>query len=748
VPRFIEEYNQKDFGEKLSGFQNIQDSKLEADLERLKKNYLLFNYISQEEATYFLKKNQNDRKEGINILTSTDDSGMKAKQLEDIDKLLKDLCRKLEPEIKKNKTESIKQSPYERLLKKELNFDKENPFTDHKTLDMTLQAYLEETETLKILIKTFKPSEYQKYLSQKDLTELAENETFLSYLILKPILDLDLVKNTFPKLQKLKDEQISYYILNDLFLKCSELESYNQDLELIREFLEKPLNEQQSNLENFLNSISDTQIRERVDKEAFIQKYTELKSLRQTASKGDAALNKLIDLRNQLLKHSQADSHPEAVDDSCPLCGFDWSSESSLISEFEKITKKLKDQQSDLAQQLGSRTRQLNEEYINPLTEHLGTYKDKKPIDEELLKTLREDATLSKFNEEILNDFSDLKWDLKKIYSNDYKKLNEDIKSFREKIYQKNNYSNETYKLLQSLQGESFKEALKKINALIKRSYLSESFGIKYQITQISDLIPDLHVFKQKLTDIKSLLEDASKEIIIENHSVTGDLIRNFDKFFDKNIDDFQSVISEQITSKENYLSYQASQLKTGIHQKLSDRQNKINKIKEQIKYLGDIYFEQTKKFKAALIQDLKIPFHIFSARILQNYNQGMGIFLVNDEDKIVFSSINRKDHDVTRKLSSGQLAVTSIAFFLSMNKVYRNFNLLNLLAIDDPIQDLDAINIHTFIELLRHEFAGEYQLLIATHDDMNARYMKYKLEKYVKNQEVKQINVQDLFFN
>jgi N-acetylmuramic acid 6-phosphate etherase len=28
-----------------------------------------------------------------------------------------------------------------------------------------------------------------------------------------------------------------------------------------------------------------------------------------------------------------------------------------------------------------------------------------------------------KFNEEILNDFSDLKWDLKKIYSNDYKKF-------------------------------------------------------------------------------------------------------------------------------------------------------------------------------------------------------------------------------------------------------------------------------------------------------------------------------------
>lgn len=600
--------------------------------------------------------------------------------------------------------------------------------------------------------------EYKKYLSRESLNQLAENKSFLEYLILKPILDLDLIKNIFPLLKNLQDQEIFFYLLDKLFTDIDKFKAYNNDLQCIWKFLEMSSDDRFKELEEFLNSISDIRIKNLIDKEAFVQAYTRLKSLREMVSKGDAAVNKLINLRKQLLIEFEANPPKDMTNDSCPLCGFDWSSQSSLTDEFEKINELLESQQSDLAKQLESSEKNLKENYIDPLIQYLEEYtKEKKLIEEKILNILEVDITrtesiqgnvLNKLDKEILSGFTDLQWDSEIFYKNSYDDLVEDAASFKESLYQIYNYSDEVYKLTQSLRGLSFNPELAKVKTLIGNLYLAESFEKDFQIIQISDLQSNLQIFNQKFESIKSLLEKKSKEIVIENESLSEILINSFDNFFQKNADEFNAMTLEQILDKENYLRYHCSQFKEGISSKLLERQRKIQRIQKEVNILLKIYSEQTKKFKASLIQDLKIPFHIFSARILQNYNQGMGIFIFSDQDKIVFSNINSKDHDVTRKLSSGQLAVTSIAFFLTMNKVYGNFNLLNLLAIDDPIQDLDAINIHTFIELLRHEFADKYQLLIATHNDMNAQYMKYKLEKYVKNQEVKQINVQDLFFN
>ena len=58
----------------------------------------------------------------------------------------------------------------------------------------------------------------------------------------------------------------------------------------------------------------------------------------------------------------------------------------------------------------------------------------------------------------------------------------------------------------------------------------------------------------------------------------------------------------------------------------------------------------------------------------------------------------------------------------------------------------MDALNIHSFIELIKYEFANDYQLIFSTHNDMNAIYMKYKIENLYEKS-VKVINVQKKFF-
>ena len=149
------------------------------------------------------------------------------------------------------------------------------------------------------------------------------------------------------------------------------------------------------------------------------------------------------------------------------------------------------------------------------------------------------------------------------------------------------------------------------------------------------------------------------------------------------------------------------------------------------------------------MVEKIKIPFFIYTAKILQNYQQGMGIFLWTKEnsDAIRFLTDNSSDHDAMHHLSSGQLAVVSLAFYLAINKTYNVSESLKFLAIDDPIQEMDVLNIHSFIELMRHEFINDYQLIFSTHIDSHALYLKYKFEK-MKDDSVQMINVQDQFYS
>ena len=126
-----------------------------------------------------------------------------------------------------------------------------------------------------------------------------------------------------------------------------------------------------------------------------------------------------------------------------------------------------------------------------------------------------------------------------------------------------------------------------------------------------------------------------------------------------------------------------------------------------------------------------------------------MGVFLSTKEnsDSIRFLTDPSSDHDAIHHLSSGQLAVISLAFSMAINKTYNISKNLKFLVIDDPIQEMDALNIYSFVELMRHEFIGEYQLIFSTHSDMSALYMKYKFEK-ITDHVVSMINVQDELFN
>ena len=114
----------------------------------------------------------------------------------------------------------------------------------------------------------------------------------------------------------------------------------------------------------------------------------------------------------------------------------------------------------------------------------------------------------------------------------------------------------------------------------------------------------------------------------------------------------------------------------------------------------------------------------------MQDSYYGRGVFLnykvsPSGISRILFVSGNSEnDVDVLLNMSSGQLISVAIAFLLSLNKLYDRSQFL---AIDDPVQTIDDINLWGLIETLRHEFSDKF-LLLSTHEDDSAALIRYKL--------------------
>ena len=76
--------------------------------------------------------------------------------------------------------------------------------------------------------------------------------------------------------------------------------------------------------------------------------------------------------------------------------------------------------------------------------------------------------------------------------------------------------------------------------------------------------------------------------------------------------------------------------------------------------------------------------------------------------------------------LSSSQLNVLAVSTFLSLNLAIETLP-LQVVAMDDPLQSLDTVNLLGLSDLLRRVRASR-QVLVSTHDDRLADLLSRKL--------------------
>lgn len=261
----------------------------------------------------------------------------------------------------------------------------------------------------------------------------------------------------------------------------------------------------------------------------------------------------------------------------------------------------------------------------------------------------------------------------------------------------------------------------------IEKEFEIIDFDFKEYLNDIlsSESVIDIEKITPKLNSLK---------VEIELDGIESYYKEFFAQYFENKFALLSSMEIENLIQKENYLKYKYSLLQNetlGTKKlELLNKEGKFNNAKtleDNLKNLNSTYKKSLKEYQKKVIKDIEIIFHIYSGRIMQDFQGGLGLFIYSDKDGIRFQTNPSKSFDAVFSMSSGQLSALIISFTLALHKKYSQNKII---LIDDPVQTMDEINIAGFIELLRNEFYSN-QLIISTHEDMASAFMRYKFKNY-----------------
>lgn len=250
---------------------------------------------------------------------------------------------------------------------------------------------------------------------------------------------------------------------------------------------------------------------------------------------------------------------------------------------------------------------------------------------------------------------------------------------------------------------------------------------------QCTDAFTDIDdVVAERLEKLKEIIR-SKKQVETDALAVPEDWLQTINSAF-KDLQDFYIVTAEDLKDKKQYISIKANEaqntkLQTSISAlNLIERENlaaqkaqgKMDKLRATLKKTEQIYTDQT-------ISAIEFIFHIYSGRLIQNYQRGLGLFIESREGtQLRFLTAEKSEHDAVMSMSSGQVSALSLAFFLSLNKVYAK---VPLILIDDPSQSLDEVNVASLTDLLRCELK-HCQLVVSSHEDDISAYMRYRFDR------------------
>jgi len=703
----------------------------------------LFNYIQQDETAYYLKQKEKDRKEQLNFLLNIGNYVNRKNRLERLRSTLSSTEKELRAKKGKLKNSPIKYNTlYSKLSLREdtdFAFNNKSIVFDDELSNESLNIYLSEIEKLQEFRDSFSPKDYfLRKQSEQFERDVLEDKDFICYLIIRKIFEnqenIESIKQNHSLISN--EKNYSYFLLKNYI---EQLESLENDSiifkrgKILKSLLDVEIDKLNIELiKNSLNGFVDWEFG-KVWFEMFDSKLTNYKNKKEQLDDGTDSINKLLEIRSRLKEHSD-NKHSE-----CVFCGYDWIESKNLLLAYEETTNQLRKNLTNFEIEVSNLVEELNQLKME-LQNQIQMEQEKLfVIPDDFLMAIRSISNydfpesfsnLVVMNSEMTPMLVDENASLQK-----FEFLKKELISL---LQEKQLIPNEVYDTFLRVVSKrvDFEKLLEKYSILDGESI--REFGISFGLLPIS-----LHKFEENKDGLLVFLEELRSQIVFDN-SKSSDLQNLFDKYFESNEKTFEDCTIESINQKREYIINQFElQNLTMFHQ----IEKRLQIIEQTITYLQNRVRElnnNINSYQEQMIQKLKLPFYMYTAKILQNYQQGMGVLLTTQNNSnIRFIANSNSEQDVMYQLSSGQVAVISFAFTLALNTTFKISKEFKFLSIDDPIQDMDSMNVYALIDLIRHSLS-DYQIIMSTHNDGSAMFIKYKFELFsdseISNVELKNI--------
>ncbi|MFA9413041.1 MULTISPECIES: AAA family ATPase [unclassified Streptococcus] len=718
------------------------------------KIFNLFNYIQQEETTFFLKQNEQQRSNHLSFLVKTDKIDEKTEKIDRVTSEVTSKLSNLEKEKNSFTQQQLANIPYQRLFNHQVfPFDTESPFSIEN---------LDQLEDLKAIVQNiiefkqnFSIPEYQRQLERdKRKKDISILDNALRFYILSPLVQRPNYQWQWEK----------YTLENPILFEYVLLENYLQTFESVsRDYRRRQqLNQYWAVLSNDINQMTAQSFQyiqnDRLsnDFESLKSQFTRYQTLRESIGQTDKNLSDLQQLRRELgKKFNQLRQHNHVDENGCPFCNTQFASFNDLKRAYDSYGTYLSEISSRDSQRLQEVQLWLNEsiqQLKQKITDEINSFST--DVDEKLLDKLQElRSSYQRYskNVEVFKTFIQsyttmVSYELGSLAFDGYnQQYRFNLQEFRSKLV----VDDDVYRVLDINNLENMKRELGDL-----RVEFPELQFETYQLESNSYSKINIDIIESRLHELKKAIHLAIDEKYAINENLIVDAENIFPTYFQSTVAVLEDVRIKDLEEKKLYLDKQYKLIQNQQFQDLSSQIEILRTTKELLEHINTIYKEEVKQFKISIVKKLRIPFFIYSAKMLQNYQQGMGIFLTyrkatdsSDEKTAIirFKSDPNNDHDVMNQLSTGQLAVVSLAFTLSLNTMFKLSDNLNFLMIDDPIQDMDAMNVLSFIEILRHGIIDKYQIILSTYSDYNALFMGYKFVNSNSQVDIDYKNVREL---
>jgi purine NTPase len=723
----------------------------------IEKIFNLFNYIQQEETTFFLKQTEQERGDSLSFLVKTDKVEKKIKDINTVTNVINRKISDLEGKLKHLKQQELSDVPYHRLFNhKEFVFDCETPFSI-ANLDKLL-IYQNTLQNIIDFKKNFSIEEYNRKRKRDKRKQDIAGDRAIKQALYFSILSPNIFKSNSQWLWE------KYTLENTRLFEYVLLENYLQSFDTITQEYRRrqQLNQYLAYLSTDINQMAAQSFQyfqyDRLSNyfELLKSRITSYQTLRESVGQVDKSLSDLRQLRRKLdKKFDELRQHNHVDENKCPFCNTQFASYNDLTEAYDNYKAYLFEISSRDGQQLQEVQLLLNEsiqqlkQKITDEINNLSTDVDKNLLDK--LQELKSSYQSYSQNVEGFKTFIQsyttmVPYELGRLEFKDYNQQYQlNLKEFQSKLV----VDDDVYRLLDNNSLWNIKEELEEL-----REEFPELQFETYQLESTSYSRITMEMIDSRLHELKNAIHSAVDNKYAIDERLMADAENIFPTYFQSKVEVLENIHIGDLENKKLYLDRQHKLVQNQQLQDLSSQIETLRTTVERLEEINTIYKEEVKQFKIDIVKKLRIPFFIYSAKMLQNYQQGMGIFLTHkkttnsDNGKIAiirFKSDTNNDHDAINQLSTGQLAVVSLAFTLSLNTMFKLSDNLNFLMIDDPVQDMDAMNVLSFIEILRHGIIDKYQIILSTYSDFNALFMGYKFANSNSEVNIKYENVSDL---